>query len=86
MSALRGTHTHRRVAFHQLHIAVTQPGRVHDVFDLQVLVEIDELPALWMREDRPRVIHLRGAGSGLIFVSGHINAAQCGASGVAAID
>ena len=34
MSALGGAHTDRRVAFYQLHIAVTQPRRVHDVLDL----------------------------------------------------
>ena len=85
MSALGGAHTDRRVAFYQLHIAVTQPGRVHDVFDLQVFVEIDEFPAFWVWEDGPGVIHLRGASNGLIFVGGHINVTKRGARRVAAI-
>ena len=85
MPALGGAHADCRVAFHQLHIAVTQPGRVHDVFDLQVLVKIDEFPALWVRKDGPWVIHLRFADNRLTLFGSHTNATQGGPRRVAAI-
>ncbi len=56
MTPLRWPHTHRRVAFYQLHALVTIAGSIDDIGYLQVLVVVDEVLAVGMRKDRPREV------------------------------
>ncbi len=70
VAALRRTHADRGVAFHQLDIAVADARGVDDVTYLQIFVEIDEILALGVREDRPAEIDLGFTAQGGRFVSG----------------
>ena len=53
MAALRGAHADGGEALDQLHVAVAVAGGVDDVTHLQVFVEVDEILAFRVREDRP---------------------------------
>ncbi|MCY1307606.1 hypothetical protein D9M70_575410 [compost metagenome] len=53
MAALGRPHADGGETLNQLHVAVAAAGGVDDVAHLQVLVEVDEILALGMGEDRP---------------------------------
>ena len=61
MAALARPHADRRETLEQLDIVIAFGDRVEDVGGLQILVEIDEILAVGMGEDRPGVIRA-GAG------------------------
>src|SRR5262245_16867897 len=52
MLALRGAHPHCGIAFYEFNVFETGSHAVRNIFDGQVLVEIDELLAIGMGDDR----------------------------------
>ena len=59
MTPLARPHAQGRVAFDQLHVAVAVGDRVEDVLDLEILVEIDEIAALGVRQYGEGVVGAR---------------------------
>ncbi|MCY1444972.1 hypothetical protein D9M71_614660 [compost metagenome] len=64
VAALGRAHADRGKALDQLHVAVAAAGGVDDVAHLQVLVEVDEILALRMGEDRPVEVDRRLSAEG----------------------
>ena len=56
VATLGRAHADRGEALDQLELAIAVGDRVDDVLDLQVLVEVDEVLAVFMGEDRPGMI------------------------------
>ena len=56
MTALGRAHAQCREALDQLDVAIAVAGGIEDVADLQVFVQIDELLALGVREQRPAML------------------------------
>ncbi|MNF90167.1 hypothetical protein D3C84_727220 [compost metagenome] len=53
VATLGRAHAHGGVALDQLHVAIADAGGVDDIGHLQVFVEVDEVLALGVGEDRP---------------------------------
>ncbi|MNZ40296.1 hypothetical protein D3C78_578090 [compost metagenome] len=80
VAALRRAHADGGEALDQLHVAVAVAGGVDDVAHLQVLVEVDEILAVRVREDRPVVVDPRFGGEARR--RGCLLQAEAGAGGV----
>ena len=57
VATLRRAHTHSGETFYELYISVAHASRIDDVFDLQILIKVDELATFGMLENRPRVVY-----------------------------
>src|SRR6266478_202359 len=53
MAALRGAHTDGGIALQQLDVVVAISDTVHQILDLDILVEVDEVAPAFMGEDWP---------------------------------
>ena len=67
MPALTRSHSDGRITFRELDVVETIRASVENVLDLQVLVEVDEILAFFMREQWPIVVPVvRASGLGYL--------------------